>query len=156
MRQLGRPGAVALAVGLLLLTACVPPTPDVDTWRYDARQALSDVASEVATARLVLREELGSGLLARYEVVVVAQAEETAGKTADSFSAKQPPSQERQRYATVTGAMDDATGLLSDVRIAVTGGDRAAYPSLLDRLVAADDRLQRLERELNGAPGTGP
>src|SRR3954447_12606692 len=81
---------LTLAATVVVLAGCVPQTPDVDTWRYDARLAVTDVASQLATAGLVLREELGSGLLGKYETVVVAQAEEAGGRSAEKLSSKQP------------------------------------------------------------------
>jgi hypothetical protein len=137
---------------VVVLTGCVPQTPDVDTWRYDARLAVGDVASALATAQLVLHQELGSRLIGKYGTVVVAQAEETAGKSAQKFTSKQPPDQELQRFQTVTDELDSATSLLTDVRIAVVRGDTAAYPDLIRKLDDAGKRLGNLAEQLHGPP----
>jgi hypothetical protein len=141
---------LTIAAAVLLLVGCVPQTPDVDTWRYDARLAVGDVASQLATDELVLRHEMGAGLLGKYENVVTAQAEETAGRSAQLFTAKQPPDQELQRYRTVSDELSSATGLLSEVRIAVVRDDTAAYPHLLRRLEDAGKRLGDLAEQLHG------
>jgi len=149
-----RPGwPVLLAVVFSwVLTGCVPATPDEDTWRYDARQAVSDVSSEVRTVALVLRHDAAGRFLGGYAAVTAANAEEAAGKAGDTLAAKQPPAAEEGRYATVTDLLDKATGLLAEARIAVAEGNRSAYQGLLDQLDAVAGQLDRLERELNHPP----
>jgi hypothetical protein len=59
---------------------------------------------------------------------VVVDAEEAAGAPSDKFAGFQPPRSERERYDVVTGQLDAAASLLSEVRIAVVAGNEAQMP----------------------------
>jgi hypothetical protein len=140
-------------VVLGLLSACVPSAPSPESWREDARRAVSDVAGEVATAQLALEQETADHLLGGYAVVVVVEAEELSGDAATAFESAQPPPVEEKRYDRVTKQLDEATGLITDARIAVAAGDEAAYPTLVRQLERAGRRLDRLEQSLEQPPG---
>ena len=149
-RRLRRPLRAAVAVALVLAvgTACVPPTPDRQAWRSEAGRTVDDVASEVATARRVLGTVQDSHLFATTARVMAVEAEEAAGTAAQGFSAAQPPPTERRSYDDVTAALQRATSLLADVRIAVRAGDEASYGRLVDQLDRVRHRLDRVARSL--------
>lgn len=147
------------AVALVVLTGCVPGTPDVNTWREKARHAVSDVSSQVATVGLVLAQDGRGSLLGAYDRVVATYAEEAAGKATQSISGAQPPDAERQQYDSVTKALDDASSLLSEARIAITNGTRTEYRDLAHRLDRVGSELDDLETQLQGddvPPGARP
>jgi ABC-type uncharacterized transport system auxiliary subunit len=144
---------IGLLVALGLLAGCVPSAPEPESWRDDARQAVSDVAGEVATTQLALEQERADRLLGGYAVVVVVEAEKLAGDAATSFESEQPPKAEQKRHDTVSKALDEATGLITDARIAVADGDEAAYDDLVRQLDRAGRRLDRLEQRLERPPG---
>lgn len=146
---------LSLLVALGLFTACVPSAPEPESWRDDPAQAVSGVASEVATTQLALQQEGADRLLDGYAVVVVVEAEELAGDAVTEFESEQPPEVERRRYDTVTKALDNAIGLITAARIAVADGDEAAYDQLVRQLERAGQRLDRLEQALEHPPG-GP
>lgn len=146
---------LGVLVAFGLLSSCVPSAPSAESWREDARQAVSDVAGEMATTQLVLEQHSADRLVAGYAVVVVVEAEELAGAAVTSFESEQPPKGEQRRYDAVTKALDRATGLITDARIAVADGDEAAYDELVRQLERAGRRLDRLEKELEHPPG-GP
>ena len=139
----------ALAV---VLAACSPSTPDEDSWRVDARRAVSDVSSQVATARLALEQDQRGHLLGGYLQTVTVEAETNAGKSTETFSALQPPPGEVSRHTGVTDELDRDTGLLTDVRIAVVAGDQDQYAGLLRQLAAAGERLDALHQQLEHGP----
>jgi hypothetical protein len=134
---------------LVGLSGCVPPSPDDAGWREDASKTLGDVGSELATAKLVLRAHAQDRFIGRYDRVVLAYAEEAAGKAADTLAAEQPPNTERKRYQTIADALDQATGLLSEARIAVVSDRPGACATLCPRLEAANSRLQKLEKQMS-------
>lgn len=138
------------ALTLLLASGCVPARPDDEKWREDGSRTLSDVAGQLATAALVLDHD--DDLLGGYDVVVVTTAEETAGTSADSFTGQQPPEADQALFDRVSTALDDATSLLTDARIALVRDDTAAYPGLERRLRRLDAKLHRLATELEGEP----
>lgn len=143
---------VLLAIGLLL-TACEPSTPDRAEWRDDAYYAVSDTASDVATAALVLRQLTGDRLAGNYAQVSLVAAEDDAGKRADSFGAIQPSPIDTGRYHRVIAALSTAGDLLTDVRIAVVRRNTSAYPTLLRRLDRQTTALDQVETALGGLRG---
>jgi hypothetical protein len=145
---LSRRSVLLALLGVLALSACSPSTPDDDSWRLHARRATADVASSVQTARLALEQAIDGRIIDNYLQTVVVDAEASASSSAEKLASQQPPREERERYDTVTTGLDDATGLLADVRIAVVHGRAGAYPRLVDELGTTADDLDALEQDL--------
>lgn len=84
---------------LLLATACAPGTPDKDSWRLDARHAVSGVSSQIAAVRLALDQDRRGHVFVRYLQTVAVEAEKNARVSPEKFSATQPPAAETSRYS---------------------------------------------------------
>jgi hypothetical protein len=141
-----------LLTGLLIaLTGCglVPSRPSAPEWVADARLALDDTASEVATVRLVVEQEQQDRLPTSYAVVVAVRSEEAASTAADGLTKPQPPTAKQREYDAVAAALGDAADLLAEVRIALVDHDTEAYPGLATRLATMQHRLEKLD--LSGA-----
>jgi len=138
---LGLPAVPAVA-------SCSPSTPDSGSWRLHARRAVADVLSNVQTARLALEQSREDHVLDAYLQTVAIDAEEAAGKAAQTLESEQPPRAERERYDAVTGKLDEATGLLGDVRIAVVEGRSELFRGLVEDLQATAGQLDTLEKGL--------
>jgi hypothetical protein len=135
-------------------SGCAPGTPDGDSWRIDAQRAVSDASSEVQTAELALRQHGQGRLFDNYLQTVLVEAEKGVGKASDAIGSRQPPQEERDRYDTVTGQIDDAASLVSTARIAVVDHETSRYDALADRLASSADALQKLEDDLQHPPVT--
>jgi hypothetical protein len=145
--------AQCVAIVVVATTAgCAPGTPDGDSWRIDAQRAVSDASSEVQTAELALRQHERGRLFDHYLQTVLVDAEEGVGRAGDAIGARQPPREERERYDTVTGQLDEAASLVSTARIAVVDHETSRYDALADRLASAADALQQLEDDLQHPP----
>jgi len=146
-----RPAAAGLV--LLALTAgCAPGTPDGDSWRIDAQRAVSDASSAVQTAELALRQNRRGRVFDHYLQTVLVESEKAVGKAGDSIGSRQPPREERERYATVTGQIDEAAGLVSTARIAVVDRESDRYDALADRLESSAEALKKLGDDLEHPP----
>ncbi len=142
-----------LAAALLLgLTGCAPGTPDEDSWRYDARRAVGDVVSAVQTARLVLTQSEEGRVHHAYLQSVLVDAERLGGLAAETLSSVQPPDVEKRRSSDVDDRLDQATGLLTDARIAVVAHDTDEYADLVTQLERTADELLDLESALEHPP----
>ena len=137
---------------LLALVGCAPGTPDEDSWRSDATRAVGDVASAVQTAQLALAESQSGHLPHAYLQSVLVDAERTSGMAAQTLSSVQPPVGERQRSSDVLDTLDEATGLVTDARIAVVAGDSEQYTDLVTDLRRTAEELQHLESTLEHPP----
>jgi DNA primase len=153
---LARP-LLVLVAGLLTLcgglSGCVvvPDTPDAGDWDRLAAQAVEDNASEVATVRLVLREQQRERLLGRYGVVTAVAAEEAAAKATDSVTTVQPPPARRQADQRVADLLARAGDLVTEARVALVDGDASAFPRLVDDLAEVHDQLQREHARLSAS-----
>jgi hypothetical protein len=139
---------VALVAVAALVGGCVPSQPSPNDWRRQARQSLEDVLSEVATAQVVLREQAAGHLLTKAGVVMLVDAEESAGTTAETFSALQPPEGFEQRHAKVSDALERASGLIADARMARVREDQETYVELQRSLVHERSMLAGLREQL--------
>jgi hypothetical protein len=144
---------VAIAV-VATTVGCAPGTPDSDSWRIDAQRAVGDASSEVQTAELALRQHGRGRVFDNYLQTVLVDAEAGVGKAGDAIGSRQPPREERERYDTVTGQIDEAAGLVSTARIAVVDHETSRYDALADRLASAAEALQKLEDDLQHPPAT--
>jgi hypothetical protein len=151
-----RGGAGLAAATLLALTGCAPGTPDEDSWRDDATRAVGDVTSAVQTARLALVQSREGRLHHAYLQAVLVDAERNGGMAAETLSSEQPPDVERRRSSDVTDRLDQATGLLTDARIAVVADDTGEYADLVRQLGHTADDLQSLEAALGHPPEEAP
>jgi hypothetical protein len=140
--------AMSALVVTLTVGACAPGTPDDDSWRDDAVRATGDVGSAVSTMELALRQR--RQLFPNYLQTVAVDSEDSAGKAATRLEGVQPPDVELDRNDKVTSAIDDATSLLTDVRIAVVRG--APLDPFIKQLSQSADQLQQLETSLHEPP----
>ncbi len=140
-------------LSILCAAGCAPGTPDEDSWRDDATRAVSDVLSAVQTAQLAMAQSQRGRLPHAYLQTVLVDAERTGGMAAEKLSSVQPPDIERHRSADVTDRLDQATGLVTDARVAVVAGDEAQYADLVRELRRAAEELTRLESALSHPPG---
>jgi hypothetical protein len=126
--------ALGTVLAVLLAGGCAPQSPDHTSWTDQARQALEDTASEVATVALLLRLEHENKVPGKYQQVVAQDSESAVGATMAKFGGEQPEPRDDATYKRVTSLMSDASDLLSEVRIAVVRRDSDQYPRLLDEL----------------------
>jgi hypothetical protein len=143
---------VVAAVLVLALVGCAPGTPDEDSWRDDATRAVGDVVTAVQTARLVLTQSQEGRVHHAYLQNLLVDAERNAGMAAETLSSVQPPDVERRRASDVTDRLDQATGLLTDARIAVVAHDAGEYAHLIGQLERTADDLLGLEAALAHPP----
>jgi hypothetical protein len=131
-----------LAVLVAVVPGCAPQSPDHSSWVDQARLALEDASSQVATVTLLLRLEQDGKVLGKYQQVVAQDSETAVGATLQRFGGEQPPPGDDTTYTEVTSALSDASDLLSRARIAIVRRESSDYPALLRQ-------LRSLQRELN-------
>ncbi|WP_207009130.1 hypothetical protein [Nocardioides aromaticivorans] len=118
--------------------------PDVAAWDQEARQAVTDATSEVATARLAVETAHEERTWSSYTVVLVADAEKAMGTVQDDASRLQVPAGRDQDAEDLEALLDEAATAVQDARQHAVDGrydDRA----VLDALDRAADRLERAE-----------
>lgn len=126
------------------LTGCAPQAPDHSSWRDQAYLSVEDVSSNVSTMTLLLQLVERGRMFGKYQQIVALNSETNAGRTASHLSAEQPEPRDDAMYTRVTGALSDASDLISNARIALVRRDSASYPHLLKQLQAMSKRLDHL------------
>lgn len=146
MNSSQRPTVVAVLVALLvllLLAGCgVVSRPDATAWDDRAAQALDDVGSEVATARLALESASEARTWSAYTTVLVAEAEEATGTAAEDLARLQVPDGRIDAAARVLDLLDRAVDLVAEVRAHVVDGEHDDQ-ELLDELDRLSDQLRQ-------------
>jgi hypothetical protein len=144
------PGAVpvAVATSTLLVSACVPASPDADTFESKAALTLGAAVSDVGTAR-VSRESLVKGRTFSPTVLVAFRySEDSLGTATQSFTELNPPSADSVLYQRVSTLLGEASDLLARARMAVHRDQADRYPGLVDQLRKLGDRLDALEKQV--------
>ncbi|WP_408898244.1 hypothetical protein ACJ5H2_03845 [Nocardioides sp. R1-1] len=134
-----RPAVVAapLALLLALLVATVGcgvvSRPDAAGWDQQAERALTDAASQVATARLALENAAAGRTWSPYTTVLVADAEEAAGTAEEDLARLQVPAARERAAATALDLLHRAVELVGEARAHAVDGvydDRALLEQL--------------------------
>jgi hypothetical protein len=135
----------ALVVVVVLLSACVPASPDDDTYRDRAALTLGSAVSEVRTI-LTLLDTLHDDRMLRPAAVAQLRYSESALETdTASFTELNPPVSQDQLHGRASTLLGDAGDLAAEARIAVERKDEARYPDLVSELDRLARDLERLE-----------
>lgn len=145
----GGGGLVALLASLMmLLGGCVLSAPSAADFEQDAAQALDDLASAVATVKIVLEQHRTERMFAASTVVMLTESEEAGEKAVQDLAALQPPAGLHETYGQITAALQDGADLLTEVRIAAVAVDTAALQQLSAELANKRAELSDLSEHL--------
>jgi hypothetical protein len=125
-----------------------PQYPSHGSWVDQAHTALDSVASDVATAQLLLRLAERDRLMGNYQQIVALDAENEAGKVSDHLAGEQTHPADDATYNRVTTVLSDASDLLSSVRVAIVRRDDAKYGDLGTALKKMQTRLSKAEEQV--------
>ena len=116
---------------VLLAGACTGPVRSSAVYASKAGQTAAVAASAVQTALLAVDAAKGDKAYGRYLTQVLAEAEEDAGSAQGTFDGIQPPDDHADELrASLDDLLDDATTILTDLRIAARRGRFAELPEL--------------------------
>jgi hypothetical protein len=115
---------------------------------------LGTALSGLGTARIVVEQERKDGLFHSYAVVAATDAIETTGREISSYQVAQPPDALHEASKVVGDALDEATSLLVDIRVALASPGLTAQSAkhLLDRIDALRGELDKLDDAVKKAP----
>jgi hypothetical protein len=136
----GLTAALAVLLALLIGACGTVKEPDPEDWDESARVSLDDASSQLATTRMILTTRQQDETWHGYAVVVLADAEQAAGKDADSMSALQPPPERSRMSTEVTDLLTRASDLVEQARLVVVA-HKMIDPRILKRLQTLGDRL---------------
>jgi len=156
----GRSRTSTCAAALLLaslLAGCGTGRPaSTSGWQSATDRVIGTALSGLGTARIVVVQEQHNRVFHSYAVVAATDAIETTGKEISSYQVAQPPDQLHQANKVVGDALDKATSLLVDIRIALASPGLTAQSAghLLDRIDALRHELNKLDDAVMKDPGS--
>jgi hypothetical protein len=140
-----RVGASAL---LFMLVACVAPARTFDSYEGKAADTAESVVSAIETARLAVTAAREHRAFPPYLSVVLAEAEQGAGDSGDTFGAIQAPDERSARLrGTLLALVSRAESVLADLRIAVRLGELDRLSELARPLPGLSEQLDRFAQE---------
>ena len=146
---------LALLAVAALLNGCGTGRPSsISGWQSASDRVLGTAISGLGTARIVVEQEQRDGAFHTYAVVAATDAIETTGKEISSYEVAQPPDELHNANATVGDALDEASSLLVDVRVALASPGLTAESAsrLLKRIDALRDKLDKLDKAVEKSP----
>jgi hypothetical protein len=148
--------AVVLAAsGANALTGCTTGQPSsTSAWQSASDRALGEVISGLGTARIVIEQEQRDRLPHAYAVETVTDTIESSGLEISSYQVAQPPDDLHRANAEVGDALDEASSLLVEIRVAIASPGLTAVSAdrLLDRIDALRDELDQLDKAVMNEP----
>lgn len=151
-------------VAAAVLGGCIAPLAGCTTghpsstsaWQSASDRALGEVISGLGTARIVVEQEQHNRLPHTYAVEAVTDSIENSGREISSYQVAQPPDDLHRANAAVGDALDEASSLLVDVRVAIAspGLTTESARNLLDRIDALRKELDELDSAVMSAPGS--
>jgi hypothetical protein len=139
-RVIGWCGAGCLILGIA--AGCGNPDQQL---RSEGARAAREAASAAGTARLAGQSYLDHKLWSQPALQLVDESEKAMGKASSSFDTQQPKSRAaRKTYDQISQTLDDATGNVTDLRIALTNGDQGGVAELVKELADTTEGLRRL------------
>lgn len=140
-------GAASMCA-LLLVTGCVPATPDADTYRDKAQRTLGAGVSEATTVAKVL-QTLDEDKNFRSSAITQVRDSQSAIDTAEGAFIELTGPAELEKLTTRTGTlMSDAGDVMDDARTAIEHRDTASYVPLADQLEKLATEMEKLEESL--------
>lgn len=141
-----RPRGLLIVLVALLLTGCVPQSPDQDTFRDRSELAIEQTVSAVESTRLVLRLLMRDDMLTNYAEIAVHDTQDSLSAASGGYDALNPPRELDQLYSSTSTLMSDASSAVTDTRIAVARGDTGDFAKLEKQLTKlATDLHRKLE-----------
>jgi hypothetical protein len=139
---------LAAAVGLLVLSACVPhpvgPARSLSKFEGKARTTAKSALSDVETARLAAQTGGKGDAFGAYLSVLLSETEDRIAGVQGTFDSIQPPGDQADALAQQLDAiLTDALAHVRDVRVAARRGEIGRLPQLAAPLDADSANLSR-------------
>ena len=129
---------------MLLVGACTGPVRSSPVYESKAGQTAEVVASATQTALLAVEAARDDKAYGRYLTQVLVEAEEDAGSAQGIFDGIQPPDDRADELrARLDDLLTEATGALTDLRIAARRGRFAELPELARPLPEVAAKLDK-------------
>jgi len=139
----------ALLAAALLLSGCVPASPDADTYRDKAALTLGSAVSETRTVSRLLETSRDGRMLRPTAKAQLRHSEDALDTATGAFTELNPPPTQDSLNRRASSLLDDAGDLVAEARIALERSRTGRYPRLVRELENLAARMERLEGRLS-------
>lgn len=139
------PALLRLLPLALLLSGCVPASPDVDTYRDKAAVTLGSAISDVRTVSRTVETMYDGRMLGPTATTQLRYSEDALDTATGAFTEVNPPPSQDRLHARMSTLLGDAGDLLAQSRIALERSGTERYPDLVRQLEDLATRLEKLE-----------
>ena len=121
-----------LSSSRLVCAGCAGTTSTADDYRDKVRHTANALISVAGSAQLAARQYLDGRLPQAYADYVISRAEQDGSSIQNTFDTRQPPDDAADRLRNqIDQPLQQTTGDLTDLRVAVRTDDHAAMDSAL-------------------------
>jgi hypothetical protein len=132
-------------LALLLVSGCVPASPDADTYRDKTAVTLGAAVSDVATVERLLQMSYDGRMLRATALTQLRYSDGALGTATDAYTELNPPPRLDGLYERSSTLLGDAGDLVAEARIAIERREVDRYPDLADELKKIGSQLEKLE-----------
>jgi hypothetical protein len=142
--MIARSGLRVLSVSVVFaVAACAGPSRTDDDFRHKAANTAETIQGVIGTVQVAVDAAARNRVPGPYLSVTLAEADDDASATADTFDSVQPPSNTADKLRSrLDSLLQQTTSTLDDLRIAARRGDIGSLAGLAKPLDALDTKLQ--------------
>ena len=127
------------------LSACVPASPDADTYDDKAAQTLGAAVSDVRTVQRLMETMYDGRMLRPTALAQMRYSEDALGTATTAFTELNPPPSRDRLNKQVSTLLGDAGDLVAEARIALERSEEESFPDLAGRLARLAGDLEKVE-----------
>src|SRR4051794_2516832 len=139
----------SMLVVLLSVAACVPASPDQDTYLAKTSVTVGGALSEVATVRTILEALHENKMFGTTAIAQIRASQDSLDTNAGAFAEVNPPPELDHLYAVTSSLLSDASDLVTEARIAVDRHRSDRYPKIAEGLSKIAAQLDKIEKSVS-------
>jgi hypothetical protein len=136
-------------VALFTLAACVPASPDQNTYEAKTSLTVGGALSDVATVRIILEALHENKILRAAAIAQIRASEDSLDTNAGAYAEVNPPPALDALYTRTSMLLSDATDLVTQARIAIDRHRSHRYPKIAQDLAKTATQLDKIDKNVS-------
>ena len=136
-------------VALFAVAACVPASPDENTYQAKTSVTVGGALSDVATVRTILDALHEDKMFRATAIAQIRASQDSLDTNAGAFAEVNPPPALDGLYARTSKSLSDATDLVTAARIAIDRNRSDRYRKIAQDLSKTAAQLEKIEKSVS-------
>ena len=136
-------------VALFAVAACVPASPDEDTYQAKTSVTVGGALSDVATVRTILEALLEDMMVQATAIAQIRASQDSLDTNAGAYAEVNPPPALDGLYARTSRSLSDAADLVTAARIAIDRHRLDRYLKIARDLGKTAAQLMKIEKSVS-------